>query len=336
MNIGLHYNDVILTPNYSTCRSRGDVDLRSTPKFLGIDFKSVCIPANMKCVIDFNLAEKLSENNYFYILHRFYKYSEILEWIDKSQKLKLISISVGVKDEDKRFIDELRKERPKGIDCITIDVANGHNILVKQMIEYIRGINFNFISPCRTFGFKYQPKIIAGNVCTKQAVEDLRFWGADCAKVGISMGGACSTYNTTGVGSPMYTTIQECSKGGIPIIADGGIREPQDVCKALHAGADMVMIGKNFVACNDSPAEIHEDVDGKFKKVYYGSASATNKGHDNYVEGRESVLVELNGLTYINYMQKLNEAIRSSMSYAGVYTLRDYKNSMIANIHHLK
>jgi len=118
-------------------------------------------------------------------------------------------------------------------------------------------------------------KIIAGNVATPEAVKDLAIWGADCVKVGIAGGGACSTKNMTGFHVPMFSCVEDCvnwkelfiskeftseqimklSKLNIPIIADGGIKENGDIPKALVAGAKMVMAGSLFAACIDAPGE---------------------------------------------------------------------------------
>lgn len=98
----LSYKDVVLLPSYSEIKSRAQVD--AGVEFLGRKFKSVAIPANMLCSISFELAEQLSESGHFYILHRFYEYYEILDWIYQNQDLALISISVGVNENDYNLI----------------------------------------------------------------------------------------------------------------------------------------------------------------------------------------------------------------------------------------
>lgn len=313
MEIKLHYKDIVLDhPRYSEIRSRDDIS--SDVEFLGYHFKSVAIPANMACSIDFNKAEELGKNGYFYVLHRFYDYHEILNWVGDNQEENFpISISVGVKEKDYQFID-LIKSLGYRVDFITIDIAFGHSVLMKEMIEHIRKV------------LPYV-RIIAGNVCTPLACENLAVWGADAVKVGLSMGKACTTYNTTGVGSPMFTTVLDCAKRSkVPIIADGGVRETGDYCKALVAGATMVMVGSLFVQCSDSPAEtvysgfVSLDNEGEIDKhpigkLYYGSASATNKGENKYVEGSEGKQLPYNDDTMIEYIEKVNEGVRSCMSY---------------------
>jgi GMP reductase len=322
MNTFYSYKDIVLQPAYSEIRSRSSLD--ASVKFLGKTFESAAIPANMKCTIDFKKAVQLSEAGYFYVLHRFYDYSEILKWVEDSQLNKTISISIGVNKKDYNLIDKL-VERDLRVDFITIDVAHGHHILVKNMITYINN--------------KLRVNVIAGNVGTWEAAKDLYDWGADAVKIGLSMGKSCTTYNCTGVGTPMFSAVSSIAKqkfskyivhkqGGlageykdvsIPIIADGQIREVGDVCKALVAGANMVMIGSEFAKCEDSPADIigGPAMGNTNKKVFYGSASSTNKGHDSYVEG-QTVYMDMRNETYFQYFNRINQGIQSCMSYAGV------------------
>ena len=309
MNTSYSYKDIVLQPAYSEIQSRSNLD--ASVEFLGKRFESAAIPANMKCTIDFKKARELSEAGYFYVLHRFYDYKNILDWMIENKDMKTISISIGVNQKDYDLIDKIDKNNID-VDFITIDVAHGHHILVKQMIAYIKD--------------KIKVKIIAGNVGTYDAVTDLYEWGADAVKIGLSMGKSCTTYNCTGVGTPMFSTVESIANAKffswettIPIIADGQIREVGDVCKALVAGANMVMVGSEFAKCEDSSADIiggpaMGNID---KKVFYGSASSTNKGHDGYVEG-QTVYMDMRNETYIQYFERINQGVQSCMSYAGV------------------
>ena len=128
------YKDIVLFPDYSEVISRKQANCK--PVFLGKQFNSVAIPANMRCTIDFTTAVDLAEKGYFYILHRFYNYDIILDWIGHNQDI-YVSISVGVKPEDHAFIENIKKSKLR-VDCITIDVAHGHQISVKKMIYIIR------------------------------------------------------------------------------------------------------------------------------------------------------------------------------------------------------
>ncbi len=142
------------------------------------------------------------------------------------------------------------------------------------------------------------------------------------------MGKSCTTYNCTGVGTPMFSAVYHMCHDDeetyeaprIPIIADGQVREVGDICKALVAGATMVMVGSEFAKCSDSPAETIDNC-----KVFFGSASSFNKGSDSYVEGQK-VLLEQRSETYIKYLKRINEGVQSCMSYAGVDNLNGLKD----------
>jgi GMP reductase len=308
MQDALSYKDVVLYPQYSEIKSRDDVN--TSIDFLGYSFKSPVVPANMACCINFKNAEMLGKSGYFYILHRFYNYdSQILPWIAKNNKKFPISISIGVQCHDYNFLEILSGQCDLIIDFITIDVAHGDHYSVKKTCEYFHSLNW-----------VHKPKLIVGNFGSSEGVSRAIEWGADAVKVGLSMGAACTTYNTTGVGTPMYSIVNEVFlECDVPIIADGQIREIGDIAKAIHAGANIVMVGSMFAACEDSPAEFNFY---KTHKIFYGSASSKNKGHDKYVEGKESLL-ETNKMTTIQFLQKISQGLRSTMSYAGASKIYD-------------
>lgn len=297
------YSDIVLQPNYSEIRSRDDVD--TSIEFLNRKFRCVAIPSNMICTIDFDKAVAMSEDGYFYVLHRFYDYDKIFRWIDKHQMLQTISISVGVKQKDKSLIERISESNLR-VDFITIDIAHGHSYGLKEMVNFIRS------------RLSRDVKIIGGNIGTSEAAVDLANWGCDAVKVGLSMGKSCTTYNCTGVGTPMFSTVKKIADvSPIPVIADGQIREVGDVCKALVAGATMVMIGSEFAKCMDSPAESVKVTKPNSHKYFFGSASEYTKGNTNHIEGTR-VLLEVNGKTYTEYIQEINDGISSCCSYAGV------------------
>ena len=291
------YRDICIQPGYSTTYHRKDLD---TSVELGdFTFQSPVIPANMACTSSKYWSQQAIDNDYFYVLHRFMDYSDIINFVispgASGPSEHPTSISVGVNEKDYQLIDALDKHWASP-DFITVDVAHGHHSLVRKMIGYIKSRD----KLKETF-------VIAGNIGTVRAAEDLIQWGADAVKVGISMGAACTTYNSTGVGTPMFSTIKDISQAiSAPVIADGQVREPGDICKALVAGARMVMIGSLFAACEDAPAE---KAWGGYN-VFYGSASATNKGHEvpigsprveyDYVEGNDRMLLPRNGKTLLS------------------------------------
>lgn len=336
------YQEIFLIPRYSQYHSRSEIEL-GIP--LGKKtFKLPVMPANMKCTIDQKMALWMSENDYFYVMHRFNANTndapntDNKKFIETANKdnWKTISISLGVKEEDEELIHHCITNNLR-IDYITIDIAHAHSVRMREMLAYLQRMYRSNICNVE------RPFIIAGNVAAPGAVVDLEDWGADATKVGIAQGDACTTYGQTGFGLPMFTCIQECAKvARKPIIADGGIRTNGDFAKALVAGGHMVMAGSVFAACIDSPADtvvkitkmnelrentkigkqgvietgLEEMLAKKTYKTYFGSASAKNKGANVHVEGR-IVELECNKMTYAQKLKEIEESIQSSISYAG-------------------
>ena len=315
------YSDINLVPRFFKGRSRSEISVSS--KFLGREFKLPVVPANMSTVIDENIAKFLANNGYFYIMHRFFKEPDgNLKLVQKmnSEAWPLVSISIGVQDSDKEFIKKLSEQKLK-VDFVTIDIAHGHSQLMKKMIWIVK----NYLP---------STKVIAGNVCSAEGGAELMEWGADCVKIGIAQGGACSTYGKTGFGLSMPITIHNTyrtwEKERFPIIIDGGIKTNGDIAKAIalayqtptpkQSSPDakrnipevMVMAGSLFAACSDSPAE--EDDLGI--KHYFGSASAKQKGHNKNVEGFEVKLAS-NNMTYSEKLKEIEQDLQSAASYAG-------------------
>ena len=318
----LKYSDVVLVPKLSNIESRSQVDISC--KFGSQLFNLPVVPANMKTVIDANLARSLSDAGFFYIMHRFNMSNYRFVKRANKENWKTISISVGVKPSDIEALERIAYDDLR-VDYITIDIAHGHSILMKNTIAKIK----------ENFGDK--TFIIAGNVATSDAVEEITKWGADAIKVGIGQGSPCTTKDKTGFTMPMFSCMLECAKNvNVPLIADGGVKCNGDVAKAMAAGADMVMVGGMFAECIDSPAEnITKTLQTGFftsepfrptkyspeykdvcYKRYYGSASQYNKGHTKNVEGilRE---VPCNELTYLEKLDEMTMDLQSSISYAG-------------------
>jgi GMP reductase len=307
------YQDIVLTPEYSNLESRREA---STAVTLGpYAFKLPIIPANMRAVINEEIAEQLANDLYFYIMHRFD--IDIYKFVEKANRddWHTISISVGVNAEDKRILKKI-KNKGLGVDYLTIDIAHGHSSKMVSMIEYVREL------------FGDTVYLIAGNVATEKGVCDLYRWGADCVKVGIGQGHACTTKDKTGFTMPMFSCALDCARARafdqdlplkgqkIPIIADGGIHCNGDIAKSLVAGAKMAMAGSIFSRCLDSPAETVLLPGGRKGKKYYGSASAINKGHNNNIEGTVKV-IESNHMTYMEKLHEIEQDLQSAISYAG-------------------
>ena len=150
-----------------------------------------------------------------------------------------------------------------GCDCIVIDTAHGHNTDVAAQVERVKKLS-NAV------------QVVAGNVATAEAARALAGAGADAIKVGIGPGSICTTRIVAGVGVPQLSAIMAASKAaaeqGVPVIADGGIRNSGDIAKALAAGASTVMVGSLLAGTEEAPGETFL-YQGRAYKAYRGMGS---------------------------------------------------------------
>ncbi|KOS23987.1 guanosine 5'-monophosphate oxidoreductase [Bacillus anthracis] len=295
------YEDIQLIPAKCIVNSRSECDTTVT---LGKHkFKLPVVPANMQTIIDERIATYLAENNYFYIMHRFQPEKRISFIRDMQSRGLIASISVGVKEDEYEFVQQLAAEHLTP-EYITIDIAHGHSNAVINMIQHIK---------------KHLPEsfVIAGNVATPEATKELKKAGANATKVGIGPGKVCITKIKTGFGTGGWqlAALRWCAKAASkPIIADGGIRTNGDVAKSIRFGATMVMIGSLFAGHEESPGETIEK-DGKLYKEYFGSASECKKREKKNVEGKK-MFVEHKG-SLEDTLIEMEQDLQSSISYAG-------------------
>jgi IMP dehydrogenase len=215
-----------------------------------------------------------------------------------------------------------------GVDILAIDTAHGHSKGVIHTLQELKK--------------RFDIDVIAGNVATANATDELIRAGADAVKVGIGPGSICTTRIVAGAGVPQLTAISNCysvaSRAGIPIIADGGLKYSGDVAKAIAAGAHCVMVGSLFAGTDESPGEaiLYQ---GRSYKTYrgMGSIGAMQQGaKDRYgqegvpkeklvpegVEGRVPCKGPISSSVH-----QLVGGLRSGMGYCGCRTLEEMRGN---------
>ncbi len=242
--------------------------------------------------------------------------------LDEKGRL-LVGAAIGVKSDSVERAEVLIKA---GADVLVIDIAHGHSSLA---IETLKKVKAKFPGT----------EIIAGNVATSEGARDLIEAGADSIKVGVGPGSICITRVVTGCGYPQLSAVMNCSKEankfGIPIIADGGIKQSGDITKAIAGGASTVMLGSLLAGTDESPG-IPLIKNGKKFKVVRGMASYGAKfgreAKENNKDTFESLVdfvpegVEAN----VPYRGSISEVLaqmigglRSGMSYCGAKTIEE-------------
>ena len=216
-----------------------------------------------------------------------------------------------------------------GVDAVVVDTAHGHSKGVMEMVKSVKDISKDV-------------DVVAGNVATAKACEDLIKCGADGIKVGIGPGSICTTRIVAGIGVPQLQALIDCRdvcmKADVPFIADGGIKFSGDIVKALAAGAETVMIGSLFAGTDETPGErvIYQ---GRAYKMYrgMGSLGAMVKGSkDRYGQAsvsEENKLVPEGIEGQVPYRGPLEEniyqllgGIRSGMGYTGSSNLKELRD----------
>jgi len=236
-----------------------------------------------------------------------------------------VGAAVGVGPEELERVPALLKV---GVDVLVVDTAHGHSAGVIDMV--------------RTIKRRYpEAQVMAGNIATAEAAEELIQAGADAIKVGIGPGSICTTRVVAGAGVPQITAVMDCTrvaaKHEVPVVSDGGIRSSGDITKAVAAGASSVMLGSLFAGAEESPGEtvLYQ---GRTYKVYRGMGSLgamqSRAGRERYfqgdsdldklvpegIEGRVPYKGPLSALVY-----QLVGGLRAGMGYCGCRNIEELR-----------
>jgi IMP dehydrogenase len=235
----------------------------------------------------------------------------------------IVGAAVGGKDD---YLERSKALIEAGCDVLVVDVANGHSQLC---IDTVKALKQNFPDI----------DVVAGSVATAEGALNLIKAGADGIRCGIGNGSICITRIVAGAGVPQLSALLDvapiCKEYGVPLISDGGNRNSGNMCKALAAGADCIMLGRLVAGCEESPSKVIYR-DGKLCKIYRGMAgyganiSKAQRIGDQEPNNKTFTPEGVEG--YIPYagplkdvLNQFSSGIRSGMSYSGATTITDHK-----------
>jgi len=305
------FDDVLLEPQYSEVVSRKSIDICSPlSKTTVLDLPIIAAP--MDTVTNPFLLTEMNNHGALGVLHR---YNTVREQVASIKRVKGIkAAAIGVTGD---YIDRAMRLVDAGAEILCIDVAHGHHALVRHAIKALRN----------TLG--HEIHLMAGNVASLEAFNDLADWGANSIRVGIGGGSICSTRIQTGHGIPTLQSVIDCAQSDrdAKLIADGGLKNSGDMVKAIAAGADFVMAGSLLAGTLEAPGEILS-ISGQSFKKYRGMASIEAqidwRGHSSSNEGVTHMIPYKGSVK--NILKELEAGIRSGFSYSGALNIVEFQS----------
>ena len=254
--------------------------------------------------------------------------------LDDQQRLR-IGAAIGINGDVAGRAERLVSA---GADVLVVDTAHGHQQRMLDAVRKVRALDPSV-------------PVVAGNVVTAAAVEDLIEAGADIVKVGVGPGAMCTTRMMTGVGRPQLSAVLACAERaralGSHVWADGGVKHPRDVALALAAGASNVMIGSWFAGTYESPGDLLEDPSGRPYKISFGMASARavkerTSDEDAFERARKGLFEEgiSSARMYLNpdrpgvedLIDAIVAGVRSTCTYAGARTIVELQERAVLGV----
>jgi IMP dehydrogenase len=271
--------------------------------------------SNMDTVTESAMANFIAEKGGIGVLHRFMSVEQNVAEFRKVKHPVFVSIGCSAAE-----VERALALRDAGAQYFCVDVAHAHaryvGLTVKTLREQLK-------NEC----------LMAGNVATYAGADYLAACGADLIKVGIGGGSVCTTRIKTGFGVPTLSSVQDCARVDRSIIADGGIRTPGDIVKALAFGADFVMLGGMFAGTRPTPGEVVTRADGRRVKMYRGMAS--REAQEEFMGGMPEWKTAEGVATEVPYREDeeaivadLIGGLRSGLTYAGAANIRELQRKL--------
>ena len=320
MNTAITFDDVLLVPAYNHWESRRVVDISMSDRSGKLKLDLPLMSSNMDTITGVEMADFMGDNRGIGVLHRFMSIDEnVTMW--KACRHDTF-VSVGCSKEELERTEALHDA---GATLFCIDVAHAHAKYVGRTLKNVREI------------LGRDSCLMAGNVATYAGADYLASCNADLIKVGIGGGSVCTTRIKTGFGVPNLTAIRECAKVDRSIVADGGMRSPGDLVKALAFGADFLMVGSMLAGTRPTPGEVCVRTDPQGAEVQYKAyrGMASSEVQDDYHGGMaewktaEGVRVEV---PYREDEERIIADIigglRSGLTYGGASTIQELQRKL--------
>jgi IMP dehydrogenase len=263
----------------------------------------------MESVTGIDMAEELKKIGCLGILNRFdSSLKKILEDSSNGNNISGVSIALNTPTD---IIEKLAGNNY----IICIDTANANNHEVLNKAEEIKK--------------KFNVRVIVGNIAHGATLDQLENVGVDAVRVGIGSGSVCTTSIQTGIGIGQVSSLldvlfaRENKKFDIKIIADGGIKGPGDIAKAIALGADSAMLGRMLAGTKETPGEVIKYDDQLWKK-YRGSASFGVKMKNEFIEGEETMIPYKGAVK--NVIDGISDGLKSTMSYMNCLSLSELQD----------
>jgi IMP dehydrogenase len=308
-NYSLTYDDISLIPT-KVSRIKSRTEALTSSEFLNLKLNVPVISSPMDTVSGLEMTKELSRLGCLGILNRFdSSLDELLNDKKENGLVKAVSVALNASIET---IEKLAENKY----IICIDTANANNSAVLNKTEEIKS--------------KFDVPVIVGNIAHGATLQQLEDSGADAVRVGIGSGSVCTTSIQTGIGIGQVSSLlnvyysREKSKLKIKIIADGGIKSPGDVAKALALGADVVMLGRMLAGTRETPGEVIK-YQGQLWKKYRGSASFGVKMRNEFIEGEETMVAYKGAVK--NVIDSISDGLKSTMSYMDCFNLDELRST---------
>jgi IMP dehydrogenase len=316
----LTYDDVLLVPSYNHWESRKVVDISMTDKSGRLTLQLPVMTANMDTVTEAEMADYIAGKGGIGVLHRYMSIERNVAVFKGCRQP--VFVSIGCSNADLERAEALR-DAGAGFFCV--DVAHAHARYVGRTLKLIRDMLGKEVC------------IMAGNVATYAGADYLASCNADIVKVGIGGGSVCTTRLKTGFGVPNLTAIKNCSRVDRSIVADGGVRHPGDIVKALAFGADFVMLGSMLAGTRPTPGPMltRQGPDGEEIRVKVYRGMASSEAQEDFHGGMSDWKTAEGVCVEVPYREDEDAIIadivgglRSGLTYGGAATIRELQRKL--------